>query len=52
MVKTLPSNTGKWVQFLLGELRSHYQKPEWKQQKQYFNKFNKDIKNGSHQKNL
>ena len=44
-----------WVESLVVELRSHMpcgQKPKHKQQKQYCNKFNKDFKNGQHQKNL
>jgi len=45
---------GVQVQSLVGELRSHKplgQKAKTKQ-KQYYNKFNKDFKNGPYQKNL
>ena len=44
---------GVWVQSLVGELRSHMphsQKYQSIEQKQYCNKFNKDFKNGPHQK--
>ena len=39
---------GTWVRSLVGELRSHIlqaNKPEYRQQMQYCNKFNKDFKN-------
>lgn len=55
MVKTLPFNSGVWVQSLVRELRSHMprdQKPKYEIKKQYCNKFNEDFKYGSHQKNL
>ena len=44
---------GLQIQSLIGELRSHMsqgQQTEHKQQKQYCNKFNKDFKNGPHQR--
>ena len=44
---------GVQVQVLISELRSHKrhsQKPEYAQQKQCCNKFNKDFTNGPHQK--
>ena len=44
-----------WVQSLVGELSSHMPCGQKKQNinwKQYYNKFNKDFKNRSHQKNL
>ena len=44
---------GLQIQSLIGEPRSHMpqgQQTEHKQQKQYCNKFNKDFKNGPHQK--
>ena len=44
---------GLWVQSLVGELRSHMpfgQKIQNIEQKQYRNKFNEDLTNGSHQK--
>ena len=43
---------GVQVQPLVGELRSHmpHQKKQNIKQKQYCNKFNKDFKNGPHQK--
>ena len=46
---------GMQVQFLVRELRSHMpqaKKPKHIRQKQYCNKFNKDFKNGPHEKNL
>ena len=46
---------GLWVQSLVGEIRSHMpfgKKKDNIKQKQYHNKFNEDLKNGSHQKNL
>ena len=52
VVKTLPSMQGVQIQSLVGELRSYMpwgQKTKTKQ-KQYCNKFNKDFKNGLHQK--
>ena len=57
MVKTLPSSLrfvcwGAGVQSLVGELGLHMplgqKKPEHKQQKQYCNKFNKNLGNGPH----
>ena len=42
---------GVRVRFLVGELRSHMprgQKNQNIKQKQYYNKFNKDFKNGPH----
>ena len=53
VVKTSLSNAGGWVRSLVGKLRSHKprgQKNQGTKQKQYCNKFNKDFKNGSHQK--
>ena len=44
---------GVWVRSLVGELRSHIahsQKTKNIKQKQYCNKFNKDLNNGPHQK--
>ena len=44
---------GVWVRSLVGELRSHMplsQKNQNIKQKQYCNKFNKNFKNGPHQK--
>ena len=46
---------GVWVRSLIGELRSHMlqgQKINTVKQKQSYNKFNKDFKNGPHQKYL
>ena len=53
---------GVWVQSLVGELRSHMpggkkQQNKTKEktpikQKEYCNKFNKDLKNGPHPENL
>ena len=46
---------GVWVRSLVRELRSHMPRGQKKQnikQKQYCNKFNKEFKNGPHQKNL
>ena len=43
---------GMWVRSLGGKLRylmTHGQKSK---QKQYYSKFNKDFKNGPHQKNI
>ena len=45
VVKTSLSNKG-----IVGSVK--VKKPEHKQQKQYCNKFNKDFKNGPHQKKL
>ena len=44
---------GVWVQFLVGELRSHmhlWPKKQSLKQKQYCNQVNKDFKNGTHLK--
>ena len=46
---------GLQVRLLFGKLRSHMpcgQKNQSIKQKQYWNEFNKDFKNGSHQKSL
>ena len=55
VVKTWPSNAG--VQVLLPGWRAKIPHASWPKnqnikQKQYCNKFNKDLKTGSHQKNL
>ena len=52
MVKTSPFNAGVRVRSLVGELKSHASRPKNQnvKQKQYCNKFNKDFKNGPHQK--
>ena len=51
VVRTSPSNAQEaWVQSLIGELRSHMPRGQKNQnvtQKQYYNKFNKNFKNGS-----
>ena len=52
-VKTSPSNAGVAGGSLVSKLRSHMphgQKSQNIKQKQYCNKFNKDFKNGPHQK--
>ena len=46
---------GVWVRSPVGELRSHMPQGKKRQdikQKQYCNKFNKDFKNGLHQKKI
>ena len=56
VVKTSPSNVGGVVRSLVSELRFHMHCSKKKKtkkkvkQKQYCNKFNKDFKNGPHQK--
>ena len=53
VVKTSPSNVGVRVWSLVGELRSHMprgQKNQNIKQKQYCNKFNKDLKKMVHMK--
>ena len=53
VVKTSASSVGGVVRSLVSELRSHMHYSQKKQnvkQKQYCNKFNKDFKNGTHQK--
>ena len=49
-----PLVQGVWVRSLVRELRSHtaqgQKNPKHKQQKQYYNKFNKDFRNGPHPK--
>ena len=55
VVKTSPSNAGVQLRSVVGELRSHMswgQKNQNIKQKQYCNKFNKDFKNGPHQKKI
>ena len=44
----------EWVQVqsLVWELRSYMPRSQNIRQKQYFNKFNKDFKNGPHENNL
>ena len=55
MVKNLPSHTGG-AGSIPGQggtiTRASWPKDQNIKQKQYFNKFNKDLKNGPHQKNL
>ena len=53
MVKTSPSSAGVAGGSLVSKLRSHMpcgQKSQNIKQKQHCNKFNKDLKNGPHQK--
>ena len=53
VAKTLTSNAAVWVWSLVGQLRSHMpldHKNQNIKQKQYCYKFNKDFKNGLHQK--
>ena len=53
VVKTLPSNAGAQMPPLVRKLRFHMscgQKKQNIEQKQYYNKFNKDFKNSPHQK--
>ena len=53
-VKTSPSNAGVHVQSLVRELDPTclQAKDQNKEQKQYYNKFDKDFKDGPHQKKI